>query len=96
MTRREIIQLCFGERQSKIENLQKQLKEFDEECEKLEFEENMYYHLKNYNPHYSSVYEQKQEENLKRTEELETKNKEIQEDIKILQREIDYINDKLG
>ena len=46
MARKEIMQSCLSERQAKMDDLQKQIEQINTAYEKLEFEEDMYYHLK--------------------------------------------------
>ena len=95
MTRLEIMRACLSERQAQQNELQKQIEHLNAECEKLDFEEDMYFHLKENSSHYRDVYTNKQEESSKKLDEVETKKEEIDKDLKILQRENDYISNRL-
>ena len=44
MARLEIMQVCLNERQTQYEELQRQIKKLNAECDKIDFEEDMYFH----------------------------------------------------
>ena len=96
MARKEIMQSCLSERRAQMDDLQKQNEQLNTVYEKLEFEEDIYYHLKDNSAHYRDVYARKQEEYSKKLEEIDSEKQEIQDKMKILQREIDYISNQLN
>lgn len=96
MARKEIMQSCISERQAQMFDLQKQIEQINTAYEKLEFEEDMYYHLKDNSSNYRDVYTQKQEEYSKKLEKIDSEKQELQDKMKILQREIDYISNRLN
>lgn len=93
MTNGEVWNLCLDDRKAKLEELKKELDQLEIDYSKANFEEDMYARLKeSCGSQYHTAFTEKHDESMKNVDELEEKKKKLQTDIKIIEREIDYIN----
>lgn len=96
MTNGEVWNLCLDDRKAKLEELKKELDQLEIDYSKANFEEDMYARLKeSCGSQYRSTFAEKHDESMKNVDELEEKKKKLQTDIKIIEREIDYIEEKI-
>ena len=96
MTNGEVWKLCLGDRTAQLEELKKELAQLVIDYKKASFEEDMYAHLKeNSGSQYRPTFAEKHNESMENVDELEKKEKKLEIDIKVLEREIDYINNLL-
>lgn len=97
MTNGEVWKLCLDDRTAKLEELKKELVQLDIDCSKANFEEDMYARLKESGgSQYHPAFTEKHDESMKNVDELEEKKKKLQTDMQILQKEIDYISNRLN
>lgn len=93
MTNGEVWKLCLDDRTVKFEELKKELGQLEIDYRKAEFEEDMYARLKeNAGSQYRPTFTEKHDKSMKNVDGLEKKKEKLQNDIKIIEREIDYIN----
>ena len=93
MTNGEVWKLCLDDRTVKFEELKKELGQLEIDYRKAEFEEDMYARLKeNAGSQYRPTFTEKHDKSMKNVDGLEEKKEKLQNDIKIIEREIDYIN----
>ncbi len=93
MTNGEVWKLCLDDRTAKLEELKKELEQLEIDYKKAEFEEDMYARLKeNAGSQYRPTFTEKHDKSMKNVDGLEEKKEKLQNDIKIIEKEIDYIN----
>ena len=93
MTNGEVWKLCLDDRTAKLEELKKELEQLEIDYKKAEFEEDMYARLKeNAGSQYRPTFTEKHDKSMKNVDGLEEKKENLQNDIKIIEKEIDYIN----
>ena len=96
MTNGEVWNLCLDDRKAKLEELKKEIDKLEIDHCKANFEEDMYARLKESSgSQYHTAFTEKHDESMKNVDELEEKKKKLQTDIKIIEREIDYIEEKI-
>lgn len=96
MTNGEVWNLCLNDRKNRVEELKTELEQLDVDYRKAEFEEDMYARLKeSAGAQYRPSFAEKHDKSMENVDELEVKKKKLQTDIKIIEREIDYINNLL-
>lgn len=96
MTNGEVWSLCLDDRKNRLEELKREIEQLETDYRKAEFEEDMYARLKDKcDSRYRKDFAEKHDKSMKNVDELEEKKKKIQNDIKIIEREIDYIENLL-
>ena len=96
MTNGEVWNLCLDDRKAKLEELKKELDQLEIDYSKANFEEDIYARLKESSgSQYHPTFAEKHDESMKNVDALEEKKKKLQTDIKIIEREIDYIEEKI-
>ena len=93
MNRIEICRLCLEERVAKKEQLMKEKEKVEIRFEKLSYEENMYYDLATSVPRFREAFVDRQDACADKADELEKIKKELDIDIKIVEEEIQYLED---
>lgn len=97
MDRTAIIKSCLDERKENLKQLQEKYANLDFECEKAYFEEGMYQKLsERHGSNYSKTFSDKKTTYREKTDALEKENESLKYDIKILEKEIEYLEELLN
>lgn len=92
----EIKKICLDERNAEYERLKNELEQIEFKYRKAEFEEDMYYNLKEKcSSRYRTTFTEKHEEFEKSMSELEKYKESLKVKLEILGREIEYIENLL-
>lgn len=92
MDRTAIIKSCLEERKENLKQLQEKYNNIDFECEKAFFEEEMYQTLlERHSSKYSKTFSDKKEAYKEKTDALDKEKETRKYDMKILEKEIDYL-----
>lgn len=96
MDRTAIIKSCLEERKENLKQLQEKYANLDFECEKAFFEGGMYQTLlERHSSKYSKTFSDKKEAYKEKTDALDKEKETLKYDIKILEKEIDYLESLL-
>lgn len=93
MNRIEICRLCLEERIAKKEQLLKEKEKVEIRLEKMSYEEDMYYNLATSIPRFREEFGNRQDACADKVDELDRLKKELDTDIKIVEEEIQYLED---
>ena len=97
MDRTPIIKSCLEERKENLKQLQEKYASLDFECEKAFFEEGMYQKLsERHGSNYSKTFSDKKATYIEKTDTFEKEKKSLKYDIKILEKEIEYLEELLN
>lgn len=91
----EIWDIALQERKDQIEQLQKEYEELDRKMHVINFEEEMYTKLAERRHKHQEAFEQKRLASEEMYNQLEVKLNALDEEIKLINMEIDYIEEKI-